>query len=150
MSEIPQTEPAHEIFAQRQAVRLGAALLVALALILILTCRDNAHRSTLEVVVQSSAVGDTNYARLPEPEPEPPYQAIAALHGQPLYPTDYKRHERSEADMVRVAVDEATGLAIYQGPPKAKDDETKGPGPAYFLKLGPGEFLRVRLTNFGD
>ena len=147
MSEIPRTQTTADFPGQAHAKRLGAALLVALSFVLILTLRDNARRSTLEVAVQSSAVGDTTYLRLPADPPPEPYPAVAALHGKPLYPTGYKRHGKREADLFRVAVDEATGLAIYQAPPKAKEEGLKDIEPTYFLKLGPGEFLKVRLTN---
>ncbi len=147
MSEIPQPQGTDAIFAQPFAIRLGAVLLVALALILILTWRDNARRSTLEVVTESSALGDTNYLRVPEPPPEPPYAAVAMLNGKPLYPAGFKRHEKREGDLVRVSVDEQTSLAIYKVPPGAKGEGKNEPEPVYFLKIGPGEFLKVRLTN---
>lgn len=147
MSEIPQQEQTGAIFAQPYAMRLGAALLIALALILILTWRDNARRSTLEVVVESSALGDTNYLPMPEPPPEPPYAAVALLAGKPLYPAGFKRHERREGDLVRVAVDDRTGLSIYKVAPNAKGEGKGDSEPVFFLKIGPGEFLKVRLTN---
>ena len=150
MSDIPQTELPSDFPARTCAMRLGAALLVALMWISILTWRDNANRSKLEAIAQTSAVGDTTYLRLPDKLPEPPYPAVAALHGKPLYPTAYKRHEKREADLVRVSKDEATGLTIYQAPPKAKEEDIKDREPTYFLKVGPGEFLKVRQTNTAE
>lgn len=126
------------------AVRLGAALLAGLALVLVMVWRDNARRTQLEVVVESSALGDTHYLRLPAgPMPDPPPQ-VATLRGQALFPVSGKRHEKNEVELFRVARDEATGLTIYQAPAKAKGEGESESTPTYFLKLGPGEFLKVR------
>ena len=126
---------------RRVAVYLGAALLVGLGLALVLVLRDNARRPELEVVIESSAVGDTHYLTVPDPPPPEPFPAVAHLDGKPLYPTGYKRHEKSEADMQPLAKDAATGLTIYQAPVKAKE---AGDPPSYFVKVGPGVFLKVR------
>lgn len=149
MNESSSTEPtpaAAESFpGLRPAMILGGVLLLGLGLSLALVLRDNAHRSELEVIVESSAVGDTHYVKLPDPLPEEPFPAVAHFQGQPLIPTGYKRHEKREADMQPLAKDEATGLTIYQAPVKPKDAAKEaGEPPTYFLKLAPGEFLKVR------
>jgi hypothetical protein len=141
MNESCPTEPVPAFPGQRAAVALCVALLMGLGLALALVLRDNAHRGELEGVVESSAVGDTHYLSIPEPPPPEPFPAVAHLHGQPLIPAGYKRHEKREADLQPLAKDEATGLTIYQAPVKAKE---AGEPPTYFLKTGPGEFLKVR------
>jgi hypothetical protein len=141
MNESSPTESAPALPGQRAATILGVALLAALGLTLIFVLRDNAHRTDLEVVVESSAVGDTRYLSIPEPPPAEPYPVVAHFQGQSLIPTGYKRHEKREADMQPLGKDKATGLTIYQAPMKAKD---AGEPPTYFVKIGPGEFLKVR------
>lgn len=126
---------------QRAALLLAVGLLAALGLVLALVLRENAHRHELEVVVESSAVGDTHFYSIPDPAPEEPYPAIAHLNGQALFPVGYKRHERNEADMEPLAKDDTTGLTIYQTPAKAKE---AGDPQSYFIKIGPGAFLKVR------
>ena len=141
MNESSSTESEATFPGQRAAVLLGAGLLAALALILALVLRDNAHRRELEVVVESSALGDTHYYTIPDPAPEEPYPAIAHLNGQALIPVGYKRHDRNEGDMEPLAKDDATGLTIYQTPAKGKE---AGDPQSYFIKIGPGAFLKVR------
>lgn len=128
----------------RTALCLGAALLVGLVAVLGMVLRDNAHRTDLEVIVESSAVGDTHYFAIPDPAPPEPYPAVATLEGKPLFPVGYKRHEKREADMQPLARDAATGLTIYQAPAKSKEGDDS---PTYFLKTGPGEFLKVRPSS---
>lgn len=144
MNESPSTEASADFPGLSAAVRLGAALLVALALTLALVLRDNARRFTLETVVESSAAGDTRYFSIPDPLPPEPYPAVAHLDGQPLIPAGYKRHEKREADMQAIARDEATGLTIYRAPVKPKEAND---APTYFLKTGPGEFIKARIAG---
>lgn len=129
----------------RAAVYLGAALLAGLALVLAMVLRDNARRGELEVIVESSAAGDTHYFKIPDPLPPEPFPAVATLGDKPLYPAGFKRHDKREAEMKPVAKDAATGVTIYQAPVKANEDDAATP--TYFLKVGPGEFLKVRPSD---
>src|SRR4051812_30828235 len=118
MNESNPAESEAALPGQRAAVYLGAILLVLLALVLAMVLRDNAHRSELEVVAESSAAGDTHYYVIPAPLPPEPSPAVAHLDGKPLIPSGFKRHDKREAELQPLAKDEATGLTIYQAPAK--------------------------------
>lgn len=143
MSESPEHEPPHEFPGRKLAVRLGGAFLVALVLVLGMVLRDNSRRSELEVIAESTAVGDTNYLLVTEATFAAPLAKVATLKGVPLYPVGDKRHDKSDLEMTKVAHDDASGLTIYQAPPKSKEGGEKEAG-AYFVKIGPGEYVKVR------
>jgi hypothetical protein len=144
MNESPSTEHPQDFPGRRIAVLLGAALLIGLTFTLGLVLWDNSRRAALEVIVESTAVGDTRYLAIPEPPPPEPFPAVAQLDGRSLVPTGYKRHEQREVEMHAVAKDGATGLTIYREAPKKK--EVSKPD-HYYLKAGPGEFIQVRPAD---
>lgn len=141
MNETASSDTPLEIPGLRVATRLGLGLLIGLGMVLVLVLRDNAHRLSMETISESSAAGDTHYFSIPSPVPAEPLPAAAHLDGQALLPSGYRRHEKRETEMQPVAKDEATGLTIYQAPVKPK--EAADP-PTYYLKVGPGEFIKVR------
>ena len=127
------------------AIRLAAGLLVGLLLVLLMVSRDNANRARLETIVLSEAVSDSHYFELSKASPPDSSKVIATLKGQPLYLVSDKRHTKDEFELVKIGTDEATGLKIYQAPPKAKDAGDKDT--TYFLKVGRGEYVKVRPAN---
>jgi hypothetical protein len=147
MSDIQPADSAAEFPGRTAAVRLGAALLLALFLVLVLVARDNGRRTSLETTAETTAVGDTHYFPMPGTPHSPPYQAVARLQGQPLYPTDYRRHEYPIDDMIRVGQDESSGYFIYQAPESPKDADERKLGPVYFLKISPTEYLKTRAAR---
>ena len=147
MTDSSSTETSHEFPGRRLAVQLGGSFLGVLLLVLVMVWRDNARRAELEVVVESTAVGDAHYLVVPEGAfPEPPPQ-VAALNGVPLFPIGDKRHDKNDLEMTKVARDEATGLTIYQAPPKTKGGAEKEAAATYFLKFAPGEYIKVRSAR---
>ena len=129
---------------RRAAFGLAAGLLLVLLVALAVAMKDNTRRATLETTAEFTAVGDTDYFPMPKVLPQPPYEAVASFHGQPLYPTDYRRHESPADDMTRVGVDEKGGYILYRAPEVAKDDDERKLGPVYFLKISPTEYLKLR------
>ncbi len=149
-SGTPSAENTSEFPGQRAAVWLGAALLVALFLVLALTWRDNGQRATLETTVEYTAVGDDHFYLMPATPPPPPYAAVASLKGQALYPVDYRRREFAADDMTRAGVDEKGGYLLYRAPEKSekkKDADEIKRGPLYYLKISATEYLKLRTVN---
>jgi len=124
--------------------RIGAGLLVALFLLLVLVWRDNGQRAKLETTAEFTAVGDTQYFPMPAAPAAPPYPQVALLHGEPLYADDYRQHEFHADDMTRVGRDEKTGCLIYKGPVRRQDAGEREAGSIFFLKLSSTEYLKVR------
>jgi len=144
MNDTPPAEDASEFPGRQAAIRLGGGLLVVLFLVLVLTWRDNGRRATLETTAEFTSVGDNHYFPMPDPPPEPPFQAVAKLHGQPLYPTDYRKREYAADDMTRVGVDEKGGYIVYESPRKSRDADEHSLGQLYYLKVSPTEYLKTR------
>ena len=147
MPDTRSTEQIPEFPGRTSAVRLGAALLVALFLVLILAARDNGRRTALETTAEYTAVGDTHYFPMPEKHLLPPFPVVAALPGVSLAPADYRRHEFSADDMTRVGVESATGCIVYRAPERAKDQDDRKLGPIYYLKLSATEYLKTRESQ---
>ena len=81
MNAAPTPNPP-PLFAQPWALRLGFALLAGLTIVVGLAFSDSARRGQLEIISETTAVGDTAYfkpsaAKLPS--------IGATLRGQPLY-----------------------------------------------------------------
>ena len=143
MNDTPRTADAHDFPGRQAAVRLGAALLVALFLILVLVWRDNGQRATLETTAQLTAVGDTHYFPMPAAPLVAPYPPVVSLHGTPFYPADYRHHEFRPDDMIRVGEDEKAGYILYRAPVRPQDAGEHEPGSTYFLKISPTEYLKI-------
>ena len=144
MSDTPSTDETSGFPGRTAAVRMGVVLLVALFLVLVMAWRDNGRRAALETTAEFTSVGDTHYFPMPEPLPSPPYQAVASLHGEALYPVDYRRHDYPADDMTRLGVDEQGGYIIYKAPDRVKDADERRTGPMFFLKVSPKEYLKMR------
>jgi len=147
MSETPTAEKEAAFPGRQAAVWLGAGLLVALFVALAVAARDNGRRATLETTAEFTAVGDTHYFPMPRTPPPLPYQAIASLHGEPLYPTDFRRHESPPDDMTRAGVDDRTGCVIYRAHELPKDIDDRQLWAVYFLKISPTEYLKIRADG---
>lgn len=144
------TETAPGFTGYRQMLWLGGGFLVMLFLALAMVLRDNSRRAEIEQTVETSPFGDTIYLTLPEAPPAPPYPAVASLNGQPLYPVNYKRYEKSEVALERAGRDEATGVSIYRELRQAKDSKDPEAAAIYFLKLGPREYLKVSSRQVSE
>jgi hypothetical protein len=127
---------------QKGACRFGAVLLAAIVLLGLLATRDRARVEKLEQFEEVSAVGDTAYFRRPAGRQEPAL-AVATLRGQPLYLLTEDKRELKDTNMLRVARDDASGLAIYtprKPLPREPGEKTET---QYFLKLGRNDYINV-------
>jgi hypothetical protein len=147
MNDTSRAENAPEFPGFQAMARLGAGLLVALFLILVLVWRDNGQRAKLETTAEFTSVGDTHYFPMPAAPAAPPYPQVAALRGEPLYLDDPRKHEFHADDLTRVGRDEKTGCLIYKAPVRKQDVGEHEVGAVYFLKLSPTEYLKVRGTR---
>ena len=148
MHDTPPAESAPDFSGKPWALRLGAGLGAAFALTVAFALFDGTRRTSLEAAAELTAVGDAVFFQMPEPPPKP-RPATPKWAGQPLFPVSLKACRVADSDMRRVAKDEATGLTIYEpGPDAPKTEEVRGKNGerGYFLKLAPGQFLKVGVS----
>ncbi len=151
MNELDAPPQSTTIFAGRSAANLGLALLAGLALVAALGIWSRPKAAELEHFQQVSAVGDAIFFIPPELAQKPPPAAVT-WDGKPLYPVSYKKLDLHETKMVRAGRDPQTGLSIYRSlepvAPQPGEREKKGE-PMFFLKIGPGAFIKVRASTPG-
>lgn len=141
--------PPPAIYAQAWAIRLGGVLLAAFTVILALAFYDSAHRTELETVSETTAVGDTHFFQPPADATRLP--AVGAmLNGQPLYVADLKPVEIRDTRTKRIGTDAERGWSIYELAPTANDAERErvgGKRRAYLLKVGFEQWVIARLVG---
>ncbi|MEQ1859572.1 MAG: hypothetical protein ABMA13_06525 [Chthoniobacteraceae bacterium] len=123
------------MLAPRAAAWFGALLLAVVTVVVAFTILDHPKAATLESFSQTSAVGDVEFYVPPDPPlavPEP----VLTWQGRAWAPANYDKAKIDDPEMQRVAIDEASGLTIYQ--PLAK-----GAAGGHFIKIAIGEYLRI-------
>lgn len=136
------------IFARQVAVRLGEALLISFALVILLAGMDKGQREQLESFQEVTAVGDRAYFQLPDGL-QKPFQPVLSFRGQPLTPTSIEPVEVRDTKMIRVGRDETGRHFVYSSRDKIPPAEGEGDakdGTFFFLKLAPGEYLKTRAA----
>lgn len=123
----------------RAAAVLALCLLGAFLLNLLLVSRDRARREQLETVVESSGVGD--HVFLPLPEEPPAGSPIARYEGKVLRAFDGETIKVRDSDMMRVGPDDSQSYTVYRPAADTKEKDVQG---FLFLKLGDGEYLKLR------
>lgn len=108
MADLQTSTP--EIFASRQAVIFGAALLLACAFITAFAIFQKSRRTSLEQARASTAVGDTAF--FPVPQPLDPVKPLASFAGRALYFVEWKGER--DALMSKAGMDDTKAFEVYQ------------------------------------
>ncbi|MHA3773215.1 hypothetical protein ACXR0O_16905 [Verrucomicrobiota bacterium sgz303538] len=146
----PSTEQPR-IFARKAAMRLGEAILIGFAVIIVLAGIDNAQRSKLETFQEVTAVGDRAVFPIPAQVQKPPVAAVS-FRGQPLYPVSYEPVEIRDTKMIRLGRDDNGQYFVYgtreNVPPQEGETVRKGET-FFFLKVEPNKYLKTRTSTPG-
>lgn len=141
-------ESPQPLFAPKWAFRFGAALLVAITLVVVLAGLDRLQRTRLETTSETTAVGDVNYFKLPADAKALPADA-ASLNGRSLMVVSPDAIDVRDTRLRRVAVDAASGLTVYELSTAATAEERKRVGDSggiYLLKIAPNEYVRAQIA----
>ncbi len=144
------------IFAHTAAVRLGEALLIGFAVIILLAGLDKAQREQLETFQEVTAVGDRAFFPMPEQHPQPPVAAVT-FRGDGLVPVSYEPVEIRDTRMIRLGKDESGQYSVYSRRAPAdekergKEKEKLDPEEAkyLYLKVARDEYLRTLPVEQG-
>lgn len=123
----------------RAALLFGVLLISGMIVNLVMVRQDAAHLENLEVVEQPSAVGDTNYAPIPEQRSEG--QVVATMRSQPLRVTSEGKMDSDDGSMIRTASDDR-GYVLYRSI-REKNGKLRYPG-VLFLKVGQNKYLALK------
>ena len=137
------TEPTHPDSKSTPDPFPGAAgfwmmsLLAGIALATVSVVHDWFYRSDLETVVQRTAVEDRNYFPFDERELIP-----LRFTGAPLIVRSASPDPMPDSHMIRDGVTEDKKFQLYI-PIERLNGERHTGGPSWYLKTGPGQFIRV-------
>ncbi|MEK0446109.1 MAG: hypothetical protein RLZZ399_1430 [Verrucomicrobiota bacterium] len=131
----PDTTEPHPF--SKAAIGWMSALVLGIAIAAGSAVRDRAHRRELETLREKTSVGDKLYFPLAE-------RGTLKLRfaGEPLVLSSETPDPMPESRMVRVGETEAPRYPLYVPSERANGNGEVG-GPSWYLKTGPGEFLRA-------
>lgn len=121
----------------KAAIGWIGALVLGIAIAAGSAVRDRAHRRELETLHQKTSVGDKEYFPLAERD-----TLKLRFAGEPLILSSETPDPMPESRMVRVGETEAPRYRLYVPSERANGNGEVG-GPSWYLKTGPGEFLRA-------
>ena len=131
----------------RWAVALGCALLAGFSFIIVCGSLDRGRRRDLETVSQATSVEDKTYYAIP-PIGAEHSAAPVRLGDRSLFLVSPVTVGLHDSEARRVAVDSATGLAIY-ATENTKAVSAKERGNTYLLKVETGKYVKVRPSGEG-
>jgi len=124
-----------DILGQSWVVRLGAAMLLAYALITGFAVYQAAHRAAIEKVNAPTALGDKAY--FPNPGSFDPSTPMANFEGHSLYFVDWLG--TTDSKMIRAGMDDTNSFVVY------KLGEAKGAEAGYYyLKIQNGFYAKAK------
>lgn len=135
-------------FGQRGAVLLGVLLLAGIALMSVVGAFDRSHLKSLETFDHSTAIGDNRFFQ-PPTDSRAFTSPVVTLAGTPLFLSKTRSREIDDFRMIRLGVDPSSNVSIYQSKDSLEAKEApgkKGP-PIYFLKIGPGEYIKATSAS---
>lgn len=133
----PSPRPEGEVDLSRAAVGWTLALVVGIAIATFSAGLDRSHRSELERAAENTAVGDTRF-----------YAATSAgtakllFEGAPLVPAEKAPEALPEARMRLAGYTDDASFRLYVPQERDNANDATG-GPSWYLKTGPGLFLRM-------
>jgi len=143
------SESSSEIFGAQWAGRLCVALLVGLGIVTGVAFYDEHRCSQLEATAENSAVGDKAF--FPIPAEAAPEQATAPLvvnfNGKALTAVSSRNYEERDSKMIRVGMEDSKRFSVYtstEAIKPLKGEMGNAGGEVYFLKTGPGKYLKFK------
>lgn len=125
----------------RQWIALVAALTVGMALLAGFAFFDKQHRTAKESATTApTAAGDASFFALPAPlETDKP---LLLWNGVSYFAAETQLEEHTDGEMVQVGTADTMPAAIYRR--LLKEVPSAETRVAYYVKTGPGEFIRLR------
>ena len=129
--------PEGEVDLSRAAVGWTIALVVGIAIATFSAASDRAQLNTLERAAENTAVGDSRfYAPTPTDAPK------LLFAGSPLVPAEKTQESLPEARMRLAGYTDDASFRLYVPQERENSNGATG-GPSWYLKTGPGLFLRM-------
>ncbi|MEY5025705.1 MAG: hypothetical protein RLZZ244_1233 [Verrucomicrobiota bacterium] len=137
-----QSPPTPGMHFPRTAALWSLALLGGMAIAVRSTVDDRTQRPQIERILQNTSVGDTRYYS-PQAQGADPL----AFAGEPLVLAGTSPDPMPDSRMLLVGETDSTRFRLYVPSDRAANgmpngNDTLG-GPSWFLKTGPGQFLKV-------
>jgi len=137
-----------EIFGGQWAGRLCVVMLVGLGIVTSVAYYNEHQVPNLESTEESTAVGDKAFFPMPpEENPSKLPAGTVTFNGKPLNAVGVKTYDERDSKMVRIAMDDTKRYAIYSSTEpvkKVKGEPADTGGKVYFLKVGPGKFVKMK------
>lgn len=132
MNEATHSDPnATAVLGGSAAFRVGAVLLVGLALSLGLAATDRQRRASIESWQEVTAVGDKPYF---VPPSDPASEAMVVMEAGQFKILTAERTKLKDTQMRRAGRDAVTGVHIYQTEPPQTPVR-------FYVRVAPGEYL---------
>ena len=133
----PSPAPEGEVDLSRAAVGWTIALVVGIAIATFSAASDRAQLSTLERAAENTAVGDIRYYA-----PGAKDASKLVFAGSPLVPAEKTSESLPEARMRLAGYTDDASFRLYVPQERENSNDATG-GPSWYLKTGPGLFLRM-------
>jgi hypothetical protein len=142
------SEVSNEVFGAKWAAGICLALIAGLVIVTGAALYDEHRLAALEQTESNTAVGDKALYPLPgEGSAQNAASPIVQFNGAPLYATSFRKYEERDSRMIRKGVDDSKHYSLYattEPVKKLKDETAQSGDKLLFLKVGPGEYLKLK------